>query len=228
MAKDIKRTELLLHMYQELGARISRVEKDLDEFLNSKNDDPLKNDISKSIPVVKCSSSKNDVLNDSSQSNKLSEILDGESISSPLPPIANRIREYASFDDISDDEIAMYRGHRVEIPRVKFSDPAKQSRYDEAREEVFELLNEGSGTPIYDVEKPIVKDNWAAIEPSKELCENTAVRIAANDVQTACARFYNSLWSAYAGGLIKNWNSAFYKDSCKDLALLAQKICDLI
>lgn len=228
MAKDIKRTELLLHMYQELGARISRVEKDLDELINSKNDDPLKNDISKSISVVERSSSKNNILNDSSQSNKLSEILDGESISSPLPPIANRIREYASFDDISDDEIAMYRGHRVEIPRVKFSDPEKQSRYDSARTEIFELLNEGSGTPIYDVEKPIVKDNWAAIEPSKELCENTAVRIAANDVQTACARFYNSLWSAYAGGLIKNWNSAFYKDSCKDLALLAQKICDLI
>lgn len=228
MAKDIKRTELLLHMYQELSARITRVEKDLDEFLNSKNDDPLKNEISKSIPVVERSSSKNDVLYKSSESSKLPEILDGESISLPLPPIANRIREYASFDDIPDDEIAMYRGHRVEVPSLKFKDPEKQSRYDEAQAEIFELLNEGSGTPIYDVEKPIVKDNWAAIEPSKELCEDPAVRIAANDVQTACARFYNSLWSAYAGGLIKNWNSAFYKDNCKDLALLAQKICNLM
>lgn len=228
MAKDIKRTELLLHMYQELGARISRVEKDLDEFLNSKNDDPLKNDISKSIPVVKCSSSKNDVLNDSSQSNKLLEILNKTSKIEPLPPIANRIKEYASFDDIPDDEICMYRGHRVEVPRLLFKNPATQKRFDEARAEIFELLNEGTGSVIQNIEKPIVKDNWAAIEPSKELCENTAVRIAANDVQTACARFYNSLWSAYAGGLIKNWNSAFYKDSCKDLALLAQKICDLI
>lgn len=228
MAKDIKRTELLLHMYQELGARVSRVEKDLDELINSKNDDPLKNEISKSIPVVERSSSKNDVLNDSSQSNKLSEILNETSKAKPLPPIDNRIKEYASFDDIPDDEIGMYRGHRVEVPMVKFSDPEKQNRYNVARAEIFELLNEGSGTPIYDVEKPIVKDNWAAIEPSKELCEDPAVRIAANDVQTACARFYNSLWSAYAGGLIKNWNSAFYKDSCKDLALLAQKICDLM
>lgn len=228
MAKDIKRTELLLHMYQELNARITRVEKDLDEFLNSKNDDPLKNDISKSILVAERSSSKNNVLNDSSQPNKLSEILNKTSKIEPLPPIANRIREYASFDDIPDDEIAMYRGHRVEVPSLKFKDPEKQSRYDEARTEIFELLNEGSGTPIYDVEKPIVKDNWAAIEPSKELCENPTIRTSAKDVQTACARFYNSLWSAYAGGLIKNWNSAFYKDSCKDLALLAQKICDLM
>lgn len=228
MAKNIKRIELLLHMYQELSTRISRVEKDLDDFIHSKNDDPFKNDISKSIPVVERSSSKNDVLNDSSQSNKLSEILNETSKAKPLPPIDNRIKEYASFDDIPDDEIGMYRGHRVEVPMVKFSDPEKQNRYNVARAEIFELLNEGSGTPIYDVEKPIVKDNWAAIEPSKELCEDPAVRIAANDVQTACARFYNSLWSAYAGGLIKNWNSAFYKDSCKDLALLAQKICDLM
>lgn len=227
MAKDIKRTELLLHMYQELGARISRVEKDLEELINSKNDDPLKNDISKSIPVVKCSSSKNDVLNDSSQSNKLLEILNKTSKIEPLPPIANRIKEYASFDDIPDDEICMYRGHRVEVPRVKFSDPEKQSRYDVARAEVFGLLNEGSGTPIYDVEKPIVKDNRAEIEPSKELCENPAIRIAAKDVRTACARFYNSLWDAYVDGRIKDWDPHFYANNCKDLALLAQKICDL-
>lgn len=159
MAKDIKRTELLLHMYQELGARISRVEKDLEELINSKNDDPLKNEISKSIPVVERSSSKNDVLYKSSQSSKLPEILDGESINSPLPTIDNRIREYTSFDDIPGDEIWMYRGHRVEIPRVKFKDPEEQSRYDVARTEIFELLNEGSGSPIYDIERPIVKDN---------------------------------------------------------------------
>lgn len=193
MAKDIKRTELLLHMYQELGARISRVEKDLDELINSKNDDPLKNDISKSISVVERSSSKNNILNDSSQSNKLSEILDGESISSPLPPIANRIREYASFDDISDDEIAMYRGHRVEIPRVKFSDPEKQSRYDSARAEVFGLLNKGSGTPIYDIEKPIVKDTDAAAAVYKELSEVPAIKAAIKDVRTAVFRCQKKL-----------------------------------
>lgn len=228
MAKDIKRTELLLHMYQELGARISRVEKDLEELINSKNDDPLKNEISKPIPVVERSSSKNDVLYKSSESSKLSEILDRESISSPLPPIDSRIKEYASFNDILDDEIAMYRGHPVCVPIVKFSDPEKQSRYDEARTEIFELLNEGSGSVIQDIEKPIVKDNRAAVEPSKELCENPAVRIAANDVQTACARFYNTLWSAYAAGVIKGTNPVFYKDNCQDLTLLAHKICDLI
>ena len=228
MAKDIKRTELLLHMYQELSTRISRVEKDLDEFLNSKNGDPLKNDISKSISVVERSSSKNTVLNESSQSNKLSEILDETSKEKPLPPIENRIREYTSFDDILDDEIVMYRGHRVEIPRVKFSDPAKQSRYDVARAEVFGLLNEGSGTPIYDIEKPIAKDNGAEMEPSKELCENPAIRIAAKGVQTACSRLYNSLWDAYVDGRIKDWDPHFYANNCKDLALLAQKICDLM
>lgn len=228
MAKDIKRTELLLHMYQELGARISRVEKDLEELINSKNNDLLKNEISKSIPVVERSSSKNDVLYDSSQSSKLPEILDGESISSPLPPIDSRIKEYASFDDIPDDEIAMYRGHRVEVPRLLFKDPTTQKRFDEARTEIFELLNEGSGSPIYDIAKPTVKDNRAAVEPSKELCENPAIRIAANDVQTACARFYNTLWSAYAAGVIKGTNPVFYKDNCQDLALLAHKICDLI
>lgn len=228
MAKDIKRTELLLHMYQELGARISRVEKDLDELINSKNDDPLKNDISKSISVVERSSSKNDVLNDSSQSNKLSEILDGESISSPLPPIDNKVKEYCPIEDTSDGEIGMYRGHPVSIPRVKFSDPEKQSRYDVARAEVFGLLNEGSGTPIYDIEKPIVKDNRAEMEPSKELCENPAIRIAAKDVRTACSRLYNSLWDVYVEGRIKDWDPHFYANNCKDLALLAHKICDLI
>lgn len=86
MAKDIKRTELLLYMYQELGARISRVEKDLEELINSKNDNPLKNEISKSIPVVERSSSKNGDFNTPSQSSKLPEILDEESINSPLPP----------------------------------------------------------------------------------------------------------------------------------------------
>lgn len=228
MAKDIKRTELLLHMYQELSTRILRVEKDLEELINSKNDDPLKSEISKSIPVVERSSSKNDVLNDSSQSNKLSEILNETSKAKPLPPIDSRIKEYASFDDIPADEIVMYRGHRVEIPRVKFSDPEKQNRFDKARATVFELLNEGSGSPIYDIARPTVKDNGAAVEPSKELCKDPTIRTSAKDVQTACARFYNVLWSAYAGGLIKNWNSAFYKDNCQDLALLAHKICDLI
>lgn len=228
MAKDIKRTELLLHMYQELGARISRVEKDLEEFLNSKNDDPLKNDISKSIPVVERSSSKNSVPYESSQSNKLSEILDETSINSPLPLTENKIEVCFPIEDTPNSEIGIYRGHPVCVPAVKFSDPEKQNRYDTARATVLGLLNEGSGIPIGNTTNPIVKDGWAAIEPSKELCEDPAVRIAANDVRTACARFYNSLWSAYAGGLIKNWNSAFYKDNCKDLALLAQKICDLM
>jgi len=228
MAKDIKRTELLLHMYQELSTRIARVEKDLEELINSKNDDPLKNEISKFIPVVERSSSKNDVLNDSSQSNKLPEILDGESISSPLPPIDNKVKEYASFDDIPDDEIAMYRGHRIEIPIVKFNDPEKQNRYNVARAEIFGLLNEGSGSPIYDIAKPTVKDNGAAVELSKELCKDPAIRTSAKDVQTACARFYNVLWSVYAGSVIKGTNLTFYKDNCQDLALLAHKICDLI
>lgn len=228
MAKDIKRTELLLHMYQELSARISRVEKDLEELINSKNDDPLKNEISKPIPVVERSSSKNGDFNTPLESSVLSKILDGESNSSPLPPIENRIREYTSFDDISDDEIWMYRGHRIEVPRVKFSDPEKQSRYDVARAEVFGLLNEGSGTPIYNIEKPIVKDNKAAVEPSKELCEDPAIRTSAKDVLTACSRFYNSLWSAYAAGVIKGTNPVLYEDNCQDLALLAHKICDLM
>ena len=191
MAKDIKRTELLLHMYQELSTRISRVEKDLDELINSKNDDPLKNEISKSIPVVERSSSKNDDFNTPSQSSKLHEILDGESISSPLPPIDSRIKEYASFDDVPDDEIGMYRGHPVCVPRVKFSDPEKQSRYDVARAEVFGLLNEGSGTPTYDVEGPIVKDTDALGKICKELSETPSARLAVNDIQTALARFKN-------------------------------------
>lgn len=228
MAKDIKRTELLLHMYQELGARISRVEKDLEDFLNSKNDDPFKNDISKSIPVVERSSSKNDVLYKSSESSKISEILDETSKNGPLPPIENRIREYLPIEDIPADEIVMYRGHRVEIPIVKFSDPEKQSRYDVARAEVFELLNEGSGTPIYDIEKPIVKDNEAEVSLCKELSKDFAVRTSAKDVQTACARFYNSLWSVYATGVIGGANPVFYEDNCQDLALLAHKICDLM
>ena len=227
MAKDIKRTELLLHMYQELGARISRVEKDLEELINSKNDDPLKNEISKSIPVVERSSSKNDDFNSPSESSKIPEILDEESISSPLPPIDNRIKEYASFDDVPDDEIVMYRGHRVEVPMVKFSDPEKQNRYNVARAEIFGLLNEGSGSPIYDIAKPTVKDN-GAVEPSKELCEDPAIRTSAKDVQTACARFYNVLWSAYAAGVIKGTDPVFYENNCQDLALLAHKICDLI
>ena len=191
MAKDIKRTELLLHMYQELGTRISRVEKDLEELINSKNDDPLKNEISKSIPVVECSSSKKGDFNTPSQSSKLPEILDEESISSPLPPIDSRVKEYASFDDIPDNEVWMYREHRVEIPRVKFSDPEKQSRYDVARAEVFGLLNEGSGTPIYDVEKPTVKDAKALEKICKELSETPSARLAVNDIQTALARFKN-------------------------------------
>ena len=193
MAKGIKRTKLLLHMYQELGARVSRVEKDLEELINSKNDDPLKNEISKSIPVVERSSSKNGDLNSPSQSSKLPEILDGESIGSPLPPIDNRIKEYASFNDIPDDEVGAYRGHRVEIPRVKFSDPEKQNRYDVARAEVFGLLNEGSGTPIYDVEKPIVKDTDAAAALCKELSKVPAIRTAANDVRIALGRFRSAL-----------------------------------
>lgn len=228
MAKDIKRTELLLHMYQELGARISRVEKDLDELINSKNDDPLKNEISKSIPVVERSSSKNDDLNDSSEPDIIFAFSEKDSNESPLPPIDSRIKEYASFDDIPDDEIAMYRGHRVGVPSLKFNDPEKQSRYDSARATVFELLNEGSGTPIYDIEKPIAKDTEAEAALCKELCENPAIRIAANDVQTACARFHNSLWSAYVADVIKDTNPVFYKDNCQDLALLAHKICDLI
>ena len=191
MAKDIKRTELLLHMYQELGARISRVEKDLDEFLNSKNDDPLKNEISKSIPVVERSSNKNDDFNTPSQSSKLLEILDETSKEKPLPPIENRIREYASFGDISDDEIWMYRGHRVEIPRVKFKDPEKQSRYDSARAAVLGLLNEGSGLPIGRIEKPPIEDSAALEKICKELSGTPSARLAVNDIQTALARFKN-------------------------------------
>lgn len=191
MAKDIKRTELLLHMYQELGARISRVEKDLDEFLNSKNDDPLKNEISKSIPVVERSSSKNDVLNDSSQSNKLSKILDGESISSPLPPIDNKVKEYCPIEDTSDGEIGMYRGHPVSIPIVKFNDPEKQSRYDSARAAVLGLLNEGSGLPIGRIEKPPIEDSAALEKICKELSGTPSARLAVNDVRTALARFKN-------------------------------------
>lgn len=193
MAKDIKRTELLLHMYQELGARVSRVEKDLDELINSKNDDPLKNEISKSIPVVERSSSKNDVLYDSSQSSKLPEILNGESISSPLPPIDSRIKEYASFDDIPDNEVGMYRGHRVEVPRFLFKDPTTQKRYDEARTEIFELLNDGSGTPIYDIAKPTVKDADAVTTVCKELSKVPAIKTAANDVRIALGRFRSAL-----------------------------------
>lgn len=189
MAKDIKRIELLLHMYQELSARISRVEKDLDDFIHSKNDDPFNNDISKSIPVVERSSSKNGVLYKSSQSSKLSEILDEESINSPLPPIDNKVKEYFSIDDVSDGEISMYRGHRVEIPMVKFSDPEKQSRYDKARAAVFELLNEGSGLPIGRIEKPLIEDNAALEAICKELSETPSARLAVNDVQTALARF---------------------------------------
>ena len=191
MAKDIKRTELLLHMYQELSARISRVEKDLDEFLNSKNDDPLKNDISKSIPVVERSSSKNDVLNDSSQSNKLSEILDGESINSPLPPIDNKVKEYCPIEDTLDGRIGMYRGHPVCVPIVKFKDPEKQNRYDTARAAVLGLLNEGSGLPRGRIEKPPIEDNAALEKICKELSETPSARLAVNDVQTALARFKN-------------------------------------
>lgn len=228
MAKDKQKIDLLLNMYQELSARITRVEKDLEEFFYPKNDDLLNNEISKSTPVVERSSSKNSILNESSQSNKLPEILNETSKDKPLPPIDSRIKEYASFDDIPDDEIGMYRGQRIEIPRLLFKDPTTQARYDKAREEIFKLLCEGSGTPIQDITKPIVKNNWAAVEPSKELCEDPAVRIAANDVQTACARFYNSLWSVYVGSVIKGTNLTFYKDNYQDLALLAQKICDLM
>ena len=195
MAKDIKRTELLLHMYQELSTRISRVEKDLDEFLNSKNDDPLKNEISKSIPVVERSSSKNNVLYESSQSNKLSEILNKTSKDKPLPPIEDRIREYASFDDIPEGRIGMYRGHRVEVPRVKFSDPEKQGRYDTARAEIFELLNEGSGTPIYDIARPIAKDTEAEVALCEELSKIPAIKTAIKDVKIALLRCYRTLLS---------------------------------
>lgn len=66
------------------------------------------------------------------------------------------------------------------------------------------------------------------MEPSKELCKDPAIRTSAKDVQTACARFYNCLWSAYAAGVIKGTNPVLYKDNCQDLALLAHKICDLI
>ena len=218
MAKDIKRTELLLHMYQELGARISRVEKDLEELINSKNDDPLKNEISKSIPVVERSSSKNSVLYKSSQSSKLPEILDGESISSPLPPIENRIREYFFIDD----KIAMYRGHRVEIPIVKFSDPEKQSRYDVARAEVFGLLNEGSGTPIYDIEKPIVKDNWAETALCKELSKDPAFRVAVADVISALTRFRKKL-TVYVNNH-RGIETMLRADKTEDLLLIAYKI----
>lgn len=222
MAKDIKRTELLLHMYQGLGARISRVEKDLEELINSKNDDPLKNDISKSIPVVERSSSKNGVLYKSSESSKLPEILDGESISSPLPPIDSRIKEYASFDDIPADEIVMYRGQRIEIPRVKFSDPEKQNRFDEARAEIFELLNEGSGTIIYDIEKPIVKDNWAEVALCKELSKDPAFRVAVADVISALTRFRKKL-TVYVNNH-HGIETMLRADKTEDLLSIAYKI----
>lgn len=222
MAKDIKRTELLLHMYKELGARISRVEKDLEELINSKNDDPLKNDISKSIPVVERSSSKNSVLYKSSESSKLPEILDGESISSPLPPIDSRIKEYASFDDIPDDEIAMYRGHRVEIPRLLFKDPATQKRFDEARAEVFELLNEGSGTIIYDIEKPIVKDSWAEVALCKELSKDPAFKVAVADVISALTRFRKKL-TVYVNNH-RGIETMLRADKTEDLLSIAYKI----
>lgn len=193
MAKDIKRTELFLHMYQELGARISRVEKDLDELINSKNDDPLKNGISKSIPVVERSSNKNGDFNTPSQSSELPEILDGESISSPLPPIDNRIREYCSIEDTLDSEIGMYRGHPVCVPIVKFNDPEKQSRYDSARAAVLGLLNEGSGLPRGRIEKPPIEDNAALEKICKELSETPSARLTVNDVQTAIMRFKNVL-----------------------------------
>ena len=222
MAKDIKRTELLLHMYQELGARISRVEKDLEELINSKNDDPLKNDISKSIPVVERSSSKNDVLYKSSQSSKLPEILDGESISSPLPPIDNRIKEYVFIDDIPDDEIGMYRGHPVCVPIVKFNDPDKQSRYDSARAAVLGLLNEGSGTPIYDVEKPIVKDTEAEIALCKELSKDPAFRVAVADVISALTRFHKKL-TVYMNNH-REIETMLRADKTEDLLSIAYKI----
>ena len=195
MAKDIKRTELLLHMYQELSTRISRVEKDLDEFLNSKNDDPLKNEISKSISVVERSSSKNNVLYESSQSNKLFKILNRTSKIEPLPPIVSRIKEYASFDDIPDDEIAMYRGHLVCVPMVKFKDPEKQNRYDSARAAVLGLLNEGSGTPIYDIARPIAKDTEAEAALCEELSKIPAIKTAIKDVKIALLRCYRTLLS---------------------------------
>ena len=222
MAKDIKRTELLLHMYQELSARISRVEKDLEEFLNSKNDDPLKNEISKSIPVVERSSSKNGDFNTPSQSSKLPEILDEESISSPLPPIDNRIKEYASFDDIPEGEIAVYRGYPVCIPRVKFRDPEKQNRYDVARAEVFGLLNEGSGTPIYDVEKPIVKDTEAEIALCKELSKDPAFRVAVADVISALTRFHKKL-TVYMNNH-REIETMLRADKTEDLLSIAYKI----
>lgn len=222
MAKDKQKIDLLLHMYQELGTRISRVEKDLDEFLNSKNDDPLKNDISKSIPVVERSSSKNGVLYKSSESSKLPEILDESSKDKPLPPIDSRIREYVSFDDIPADEIVMYRGHRVEIPRVKFNDPEKQRRYDVARAEVFELLNEGSGTPIYDIEKPIVKDNWAEVALCKELSKDPAIKVAVADVISALTRFRKKL-TVYVHNH-RGIETMLRADKTEDLLSIAYKI----
>lgn len=222
MAKDIKRTELLLHMYQELSARISRVEKDLEELINSKNDDPLKNDISKSIPVVERSSSKNGVLYKSSQSSKLSEILDGESISSPLPPIDNKVKEYSSIDDIPDSEIGMYRGHPVCVPIVKFNDPEKQSRYDTARAAVLGLLNEGSGTPIYDVEKPIVKDNEAETALCKELSKDPAFKVAVADVISALTRFRKKL-TVYVNNH-RGIETMLRADKTEDLLSIAYKI----
>lgn len=189
MAKDIKRTELLLHMYQELSARIARVEKDLEELINSKNGDPLKNEISKSIPVVERSSSKNGDFNTPSQSSKLSEILDGESISSPLPPIDNKVREYCPIEETPDGKIGMYRGHPVSIPIVKFNDPEKQSRYDTARATVLGLLNEGSGLPRERIEKPPIEDNATLEKICKELSGTPSARLAVNDIQTALARF---------------------------------------
>lgn len=226
MAKDIKRTELLLHMYQDLSARISRVGKDLEELINSKNDDPLKNEISKSIPVVERSSSKNSVLYKSSESSKLPEILDESSKDKPLPPIDNRIREYASFDDIPADEIVMYRGHRVEIPRLLFKDPATQKRFDEARAEVFKLLNEGSGTPIYDVEKPIVKDNWAEVALCKELSKDPAFRVAVADVISALTRFRKKL-TVYVNNH-RGIETMLRADKTEDLLSIAYKIREFI
>lgn len=116
----------------------------------------------------------------------------------------------------------MYRGHRVEVPRVKFSGPKKQSRYDVARAEVFGLLNEGSGTPIYDIEKPIVKDNRAETALCKKLSKDPAFRAAVADVFSALTRFRKKL-TVYVNNH-RGIETMLRADKTEDLLSIAYKI----
>lgn len=77
--EDIKKLDLLLHMYQDLSARITRVEKDL-EALYAEKLEADKDDNSEFVDVgsslVERRRVKNEVQYDYSHHNKSSEILD--------------------------------------------------------------------------------------------------------------------------------------------------------